>query len=386
MIKKIIHANIYTPDELLSDHTIEIENGIIQGIYPTPIAEAASHSSIDAKGCIVTPGLMDIHIHGCMGCDTMDASRNALNTMSTFLAAHGVTSFFATTLTNSQENIATALENITQHHSHLDGAHLLGAHVEGPYINIEFKGAQNPVFFRPPLRSEYETWFANELVKLITIAPELPGMDEFIRACLDHHIELSIGHSSASSDQVRHAADLGVRQATHLFNGMRGLHHREPGTVGGILADERIAAQIIVDGIHLHPTIVKLILACKGIDHTILISDAMRATGLSNGRYDLGGQEVTVTDGAARIANGSLAGSTLTLDVALRNVMQFTGLKIEQVLPMATRVPAQAMHFSQHKGYIRTGYDADLTIFDNDFQVISTIVSGSQIYRQKTME
>ncbi|MGV8026426.1 MAG: N-acetylglucosamine-6-phosphate deacetylase [Anaerolineaceae bacterium] len=383
MIQKIIHANIYTPDELLPDCSIEIENGVIRDIHPSLQFEKSLNSTIDAKGNFVTPGLIDIHIHGCMGADSMDANFDALNSISTFLGAHGVTSFLATTVTNSKENIQKALANISQHHLDLDGARLLGAHIEGPYINIAFKGAQNPDYFRSPIKNEYDAWFNNENVKLITIAPELAGMDEFIQACVEHKIELAIGHSSASYEQVIHAADLGIRQATHLFNGMQGLHHREPGTVGGILSDERIFAQIITDGIHIHPAIVKLILTCKGIDHTILISDAIRATGLSDGKYDLGGQEVTVTDGVARIANGSLAGSTLTLDLALRNTMKFAGLDFRQVLPMATRVPAEAMHFAQKKGTIRVGYDADFTFFDTDLQVISTVVGGNLIFNKE---
>jgi N-acetylglucosamine-6-phosphate deacetylase len=383
MLQKIIHANLYTPDELLADHSIEIENGIIKDIYPTPEFEKSLDSIINANGFIVTPGLIDIHIHGCMGADTMDATFNALNTMSAFLGAHGVTSFLATTVTSSPENIKAALTNISKYRLDLTGANLLGAHIEGPYINIAFKGAQNPDYFRSPIKKEYEIWFENGNVELITIAPELKGMDEFMHACADHSIELAIGHSSASYEQVIHAADLGVHQATHLFNGMQGLHHREPGTVGGILVDDRFHAQIITDGIHLHPAIVKLILTCKGIDHTILISDAIRATGLSDGKYDLGGQEVTVTNGVARIANGSLAGSTLTLDSALCNTMKFTGLDFRHVLPMATRVPAEAMHFSQKKGYIRVGYDADLTFFNSDLQVVSTIVGGNLIFNKE---
>ncbi len=386
MIQKIIHANIYTPDEFLPDHSIEIENGVIKDLHPTLQFDKSLDSTIDARGNFVTPGLIDIHIHGCMGTDSMDATFDALNSISTFLGAHGVTSFLATTVTNSKENIQHALANISQYHLDLDGARLLGAHIEGPYINIAFKGAQNPDYFRSPIKSEYSAWLDNENVKLITIAPELAGMDEFIRACVEHKIELAIGHSSASYEQVVHATDLGVRQATHLFNGMQGLHHREPGTVGGILSDERIFAQIITDGIHVHPAIIKLILTCKGIDHTILISDAIRATGLSDGKYDLGGQEVTVTNGVARIANGSLAGSTLTLDVALRNTMKFTGLDLRQVLPMATRVPAKAMHFSQKKGTIRVGYDADLTFFNSDLQVVSTVVGGNLIFNKEKKE
>ncbi|HOJ00961.1 MAG TPA: N-acetylglucosamine-6-phosphate deacetylase [Anaerolineaceae bacterium] len=380
MIQKIIHANICTPDEVLPDHSIEIQQGRIKDIYPTQLSEKPSDAILDARRDWVIPGLIDIHTHGGVGADTMDASHDALNAMSKFLAAHGVTSFLATTVTNSQESINRALLAIEQSQAELEGARLLGAHVEGPYINIAFKGAQNPAYFRPPLKSEYDPWLDNEWVKLITIAPELPGMDEFIRACVERGIELAIGHSSASYEQVIHAADLGVRQATHLFNGMQGLHHREPGTVGGVLTDERIFAQIIADGVHLHPAIVKLVLACKGVNRTILISDAMRATGLSDGKYDLGGQEVTVIDGTARIANGSLAGSTLTLDAAVRNVMQFTGADFPHVLPAATRVPAEAMHFARKNGYIRVGYDADLAIFDAGYQVVATIVGGNLVY------
>jgi N-acetylglucosamine-6-phosphate deacetylase len=306
MSTTIIHANVFTPDEILPDHSIEIENGVIKKVYPTGNSDAASKNDIiNAQGLLVTPGLIDIHIHGDMGSDSMDATLEAYNTMSGFLCEHGVTSFLATTVTSSEVNISSALKMIERMMNKVTGAQLLGAHVEGPYINITYKGAQNPAYFRTPQKAEYEAWVETGVVKLITIAPELDGMDEFIRFCVDHNIELAIGHSQATYEQVRHAADLGARQATHLFNGMLGLHHREPGTVGGVLMDDRIYAQIIVDGVHLHPAIVKFVTQVKGIDHTILISDAMRATGLDNGKYDLGGQEVTVMGGVARIANGS---------------------------------------------------------------------------------
>ncbi len=383
MYKKIIHANIYTPDEFLINHSIEIANGCITSIYPSTLDESFSEEVFNAKGNIVAPGLIDIHTHGCMGSDVMDADQKALNTISIFLGKHGVTSFLATTTTNSEENILNALETISKKDLKLNGAHLLGAHVEGPYINLIFKGAQNPDFLRLPAINEYIKWFDLNCVRLIAIAPELAGMDKFIQACVEHHIELAIGHSNASYEQVIHAANLGVRQATHLFNGMHGLHHREPGTAGGILSDERIFAQIIVDGIHIHPAVVKLIITCKGIDRTILISDSMRATGLNDGEYDLGGQEVLVNNGVARIANGSLAGSTLTLDNAIRNAMKFTGLDFQHILPMATRTPADALHLYPRKGCIRVGSDADLVLFDQDYQVIKTISGGELIFEEK---
>jgi len=383
MSTTITHANIYTPDEILPDHSIEIENGIIKDLHPTGNSEPESKNDvINAPGMLVTPGLIDIHIHGNMGADSMDAPPTAYDTISTYLCEHGVTAFLATTVTSSETAIESALEMIEQSKNRLAGAHLLGAHVEGPYINIAYKGAQNPAYFHTPQKEEYETWAKTGVVKLITIAPELEGMDEFIRYCVNQQIELAIGHSQATYEQVLHAANLGVRQATHLFNGMLGLHHREPGTVGGVLADKRIYAQIIVDGVHLHPAIVKLVIQIKGIERTILISDAMRATGLDNGKYDLGGQEVSVTDGVARIANGALAGSTLTLDKAIRNTMEFTGLEFQQVLPMATRVPAQALHVADRKGAIKAGYDADITFFTPNHEVAASMVAGKMVYNK----
>ena len=391
MYTKIIHADLFTPYEHLLDQTMELKDGKIYAIFPSSVkisANAENHKegTFDARGLMIAPGLIDIHIHGCMGADTMDANQESLSKMSIFLGSHGITSFLATTVTNSQENIQAALSAIARFQNDLPGARLLGAHIEGPYINIAYKGAQNPRFFRGPHEEEYREWIESGMVKLITIAPELDGMDKFIEFCTSHDIELAIGHSQANYDQVIHAANLGVRQATHLFNGMLGLHHREPGTVGAILTDERIYAQIITDGIHLHPAIVKLTIAAKGVEKTILISDAMRATGLENGKYDLGGQEVTVVDGEARIANGALAGSTLTLDAAVRNTMRFSNLDFQHVLPMATSVPAKALRIDHRKGNIQAGHDADLTFFDENYQVAATMVRGELIFHSREFE
>ena len=378
----IIHADVYTPDQFLCDQTIEIQNGKIKDVYQTEKNDKKKATVFNARDLIVTPGLIDIHTHGGMGADSMDAKQDSLNHMSIFLANHGVTSFLATTLTASENNIDDALTTIREFRSTLQGAALIGAHIEGPYINIAYKGAQNPAYFRPPQQEEYRRWFETGIVKMVTIAPEIEGVDTFIRYAVDNGVEIAIGHSNASYEQVKHAADLGARHATHLFNGMLGLHHREPGTVGGILVDDRISAHIIVDGIHLHPAIVDLVVRLKGTDNTILISDAMRAAGLTDGKFDLGGQEVTVKDGNARLASGALAGSTLTLEKALKNVRQFCHLNLEEVFPMATRIPAQALHLADRKGSIKIGYDADLTIFNSELEVQATMVAGNWVYQK----
>ena len=383
-MKNIIkHATIVQTDKILSDHSIEIDNGKIAAIYPTKSTDPKKEEKdcLDASGLLVTPGLIDIHIHGCNSADAMDADRNALETISSFLIKHGVTSFYATTITSTRENILAALTSIAEFKDAMPGASLLGAHVEGPFINLKYKGAQNPDFFRGPQIEEYREWLKTGVFNLITIAPELDGMDDLIRFCVDNGVRLAIGHSEANFNQVIHAADLGVNQATHLFNGMRGLHHREPGTAGGILYDDRIYAQIITDGIHLHPAIVKITVQAKGIEKTILITDAMRAAGLPDGAYELGGQAVSVINGAARIANGSLAGSTLTLDQAIRNTMKFTGLDFQTVIQMATIVPARAMGIDDRKGKIAVGADADLAFFNKDHSVAAAMVGGQIKYK-----
>jgi len=384
MEKIIIHATVVDNGEAAPNQSIMIRDGKIEAVFPSDdrTVRDFDHEVIDAQGLLVTPGLIDIHIHGCMGVDAMDADDDSLNTMSDFLASHGVTSFYAATITHTPKNIGRAIESIARQSGRTSGANLLGAHVEGPYINAKYKGAQNPDFLRKPAPEEYQDWIRKKVVRLITVAPELDGADELIRYCRKHEIEVAVGHSDASFEQVVHAADLGLSQATHLFNGMQGLHHREPGTVGGALWDPRIFAQMITDGIHLHPAIVDLIIKIKGIDRTILISDSIRACGLADGKYDLGGQTVNVKNGEARIENGSLAGSTLMLDQAIRNTMKFTGLDFKVVAAMATAVPARAMKIEGTKGSIKAGCDADLAFFDNDFQVNATMINGSVKYQR----
>lgn len=387
MKTRIINARIFTPENILEHHEIILKDGKILDIIPSEKASLKREtdpSVIDAAGLMITPGLIDIHVHGCMGADSMDGSPAALQTMSTFMIQHGVTSFYATTVTNPQKEILHALDVVHDCKNRLDGAQIEGVHIESPYINAAYKGAQNPAFLREPQQKEYAEWMERDVVRLITIAPELTGADDMIRYCIRKNAVISIGHSSATFEQVIHAADLGASQATHLFNGMAGLHHREPGTVGAALYDERIFTQIISDGIHLHPAIVDLIIRVKGIERVILITDAMRAAGLADGEYDLGGQQVTVAKGAARIANGSLAGSTLALDQAIRNTMEFTGLPFHSVLQMASSTPAAAMGISGTKGSIKIGHDADLTFFDKEYQVCATMVHGEFKFKKES--
>jgi len=215
---------------------------------------------------------------------------------------------------------------------------------------------------------------------LITIAPENEGALEFIDLAVEQGVEFSIGHSGASYEQVIEAADHGVKQATHLYNGMLGVHHRNPGTAGAILTDDRIFAQIIADGVHVHPAMVKLAVRAKGVSRIILITDSIRGAGLCDGNYDYFGQKFTVTDGVARTSEGGLSGSTLMLDQAIKNMIKFTGMSLNEVLPMATSVPAEAMGWSERRGVLKPGADADVIILNDDLIVEKTFVLGKEVF------
>jgi N-acetylglucosamine-6-phosphate deacetylase len=372
---------IVTPDDVLKEYTLVIEDGKIAKIEDKPQTTLKEDLHIDARGCWVAPGLIDIHIHGSYGFDTMDATPDALHGMAYSLVKHGVTSYLPTIITAPEDAMWVAIENIKQCPQPYKGAQHLGAHIEGPYLNKAHRGAHPPNQLRKPNPKEYRAWLDTGVVRLITIAPELDGALELFNEGNDRGVKFSIGHSGASYEQVLDYADRGLRQATHVFNGMLGLHHRLPGTVGAVLTDDRIFGQVISDGVHLHPAVVKLIVQCKGKYRTILISDATRATGLRDGEYAAGGLKYVVKQGIARTLEGGLAGSTLTLDVALRNIMSYTGLPFQEVIPMATSVPSEAIGLKGQKGILAPGADADIAIFDPNFMVQYTIIAGEIAYK-----
>jgi N-acetylglucosamine-6-phosphate deacetylase len=377
----IAGGTLLTPHTTLHNHTLIIEGGRVVALQAGRVEPKPPDRVIDAQGQWVVPGFIDVHVHGAVGHDTMDATPAALQHMARFFARHGVTSYLPTTMTAPSAAIGKAVENVAGCPLPEDGAHHLGLHLEGPYLNLEYRGAQHPDHFRRPDPDEYGRWYQTGSVRLMTIAPELEGAEQLIAAGMALGVEFAIGHSGASYEQVIEAANQGVQQATHVFNGMRGLHHRAPGTLGGVLADERIFCQVIADGVHVHPAMVKLLVRVKGPQRTILITDAMRATGLPDGVYDLGGQAVSVQDGVARIASGSLAGSTLTLDAALRNVMYFAGLSLAEALPMVTTTPAAALGLAGRKGTLAPGAEADVVLLDSELRVVMTLVQGRVAYR-----
>ena len=376
----ITNGNILCDSQFMDAMNVVLENGKIVEISDSPVKPEPGSTQINACGKYLCPGFIDIHFHGALGKDTMDGDLESLQLMSRYCGQHGVTSFYPTTWAADSQAITKVIENFKDHHGKLKGSQAIGLHIEGPFINPNYKGAQSIKSIRNPDPIEYQRWFNSKVVKLITCAPEIPGGMDFIQSAAKNNIRISIGHSGATYDQVIEAANKGATQATHLFNGMLGINHRDPGTVGGLLEDNRISVQIICDGIHLHPSIVDLIIRMKSSKNTILITDSICGAGLPDGDYEINGNSISVKNGIARNSEGSLAGSTLSLDIAVRNTMQFSRKPLEEIIPMVTTTPAREMGLSGTKGYIKPGYDADLILLDNEITIEKTIVNGQIVF------
>ncbi len=344
---------------------------------------------IDASGKIVAPGFVDIHIHGSKGRDTMDSSYEAINELATFIATHGTTAFLPTTISESHKNLLNAITAVkTAMRKRTDGAEILGLNMEGPYINPEKRGAQDPDFIRPPSLKEFsEIWTAsNRTIKIMTLAPEVNGAKELIYELQRLRVVASVGHSNATYTEVDDAIKCGIRHVTHTFNEMREFHHREPGVVGAALVHDELTAELIADNIHVHPASMKLLIMAKEPDRVVLITDAIRAAGMPDGKYKLGRQDVVVKNGVCRLESGEIAGSTLTMDKAVRNMVKSVGLPLQTAIKMATINPAKVIGDDRKKGSLEPGKDADILIIDENVNVYMTIVKGKIAYKSELRE
>ena len=337
---------------------------------------------LDATGCTVLPGFIDVHVHGALGADTMDADPAALARMARFAAQHGVTAFLPTTMTADAASTLAAVQAVAAagKRPHRNGAAILGVHLEGPFISPRFPGAQPASAIRAPDRAEFDALCAAGPVRMITLAPEMPGALDLIRVAHAAGIVAVAGHTAATYAECEAGIAAGVTQATHTYNAMTGLHHREPGTLGSILSNDQVYAQLIADTIHVHPAAMKILARCKGMARTILITDAMRAVGLPAGSYDLGGQAVTVRDGECRLADGTLAGSVLMLEQGLAHFNAATGLDVAQTWPTTSLTPATALGLAQERGKLEASYGADVTLLDDGGEVVATVVQGRVVY------
>ncbi len=378
----IAGGTVITPLDIFEGADILIDDGKVAAVGPG-LADSDVARTIDAGGRIVAPGYIDVHTHGSAGHDTMDATREAVEGMATFFAAHGVTSFCPTTLTQAHEDIMASVCAVyeCQEKPIEGGAQPLGVHLEGPYIEAGKKGAQPEEHVRNASVGDYKDLFSLGNIRLITFAPEIEQNKELIGFARSRGAAAVVGHSAATYEQMVEAVNLGINHATHTFNQMEGLHHRKPGTVGGVLLLREIYAEFIADGVHLHPAVVDMIVRLKGPEKALLITDAISGAGMPDGDYELGGQKIVVKEGAVRLADGTLAGSALTMDQAVRNVRRFTGRPLKECIQMATLTPARSIGVADRKGSLERGKDADVVILDQDLNVASTMVMGEVVYQ-----
>lgn len=339
--------------------------------------------TIDAQGLRLLPGLIDIHVHGAMGYEAMDATREAIQHMAASYAQHGVTSFLATTWTDSRSRIEAALSAIKDCVGpQPDGATLLGAYLEGPFLNPAKSGAQNTEFVRIATREEATALLDTGVIRLLALAPEYEDHHWLIQEAVNRGITVSAAHTNATYEEMCRGIELGLSHATHTFNAMTGLHHRNPGVVGAVMASQGVSCELIADNIHVHPVTMNILWQMKKPDKLVLISDAVRVAGLPEGDYMLDTRKISVRDDAVRLEDGTLAGSILTLDVALRNFLAATGEALDSAWQVSSLNAARALGIDDRKGKLEPGYDADIILVDEDLTVHLTIAQGTIVYRR----
>ena len=367
----LIHAKYLDEDFRLVQGDIEIEDGKILRVGKD-LPRKEEDLAVDCAGSYtVVPGFVDVHIHGCAGADTCDATREALEAMAAFLLAHGVTSFCPTTMTTSRETIQAALlaAKDMMDHPMEGGARVVGVNMEGPFIAKERKGAQKEEDILPPDFPLFQRFYEESggIVRLVDVAPEQPGGLEFVEKA-SQLCTVSIAHTTADYDQAKAAFDKGVTHATPLFNAMSGLHHRKPGVVGAVFDDSRVRGELICDGFHIHPAVLRAAFRLLG-DRALIVSDSMRANGMPEGEaFDLGGQMVTVHQGKALLPDGTIAGSVTNLHQEIKNLVSF-GVPFEQAVKAATLLPARAIGLDGEIGSIAPGKRADLVVLDENLDI-----------------
>ena len=376
---------LYTPLEEIQDPVLAVEDGRIIDVFSRSSREIPGNDRVvDFGDAVLVPGFLDIHIHGGAGLDAMRAAASELPRLGRFLATHGVTGYFPTTVAASLDatcaalgRLADAIEAPVAANNDSAQARPLGIHLEGPFLSHKRRGVHPPELLLSPTVEIFDRLWqaARGHVRMLTIAPEIFGAMEVISAAAQRGVCVSIGHSDAEMPVALDAVHAGARHATHTFNAMRPLDHRDPGIIGEVLSDDRLTADMIVDGIHVAPSVVKVFLEAKGHERAVLITDAISATGMPDGRYQLGPIEVDVKDGKCT-SNGSLAGSVLTMDRAVRNVTKFSNWSLRDAVQAATLNPARAVGLAAAHGALEVGGNADFIVLSPAGEVLKTIVGG----------
>lgn len=376
------NANVYVEGKGIIKTCLQIENGKFSSFLD-------SNLLVELKDdLIIVPGFIDEHIHGANGSDVMDGTIDDLLNISRAISRDGVTSFLATTMTMEEEKICKALDNI---HNFMkeehDGSTILGVHLEGPFISKKYCGAQDPSNIQKPSIAAIEKYISasGQKIKMVTVAYE-ECEDGFIKYLNEKDIVPSIGHSDCTSDLLKKGIGEGIKSSTHTYNAMRGIHHRDIGIVGEVMLNENVYAELICDLHHVSEDAIKLLYKCKGKDKIILITDSMEARYLNDGIYSLGGQEVFVSNGTARLKDGTLAGSILRMNDAIRNIQHVLNISLEDAIDMASINPAKNLKIHDRKGSIAINKDADFVIVDKYLNVYATFVNGKQIYKGENYE
>ncbi|MBN2455396.1 MAG: N-acetylglucosamine-6-phosphate deacetylase [Sedimentisphaerales bacterium] len=378
----ITNCRLFDAAEAEQTTSILIENGIIRQIGQ--IEPSDHNNKLDAEGKIIAPGFIDVHIQGAGGCDVLDATAEALTTISRTCARYGTTGFLATTVfkpdqPNHHLSLAARHKDINP-----SGASILGIHLEGPFISMEKKGMIQPDSICSPSMKVLEQihQVTDGTLKMMTIAPELTESLQIIKALVSSGVIASFGHSSATYEQTLEGFDAGISHVTHLFNAMPSLHHRAPGPLVAIFSNPSVSVQMITDGVHLHPAVMKLAYEILGADRIIPITDGIQAMGLPDGRYNYNGVEYESKEGAGRYADGTLIGTSLSLNLILKRFVQFTGCPFETAIKVVTENPAKLLGIEDRKGSIAIGKDADLVLVDREFTVYATIIEGNIVYEK----
>jgi len=381
MFKGFNQVNVYVEGLGIVKKTVKVDSGKIVSIDDDNNSELLTLDD----NLYVVPGFIDKHVHGANHSDGMYPTIKDIANIAKTIASEGVTSFLITTMTQTFENISLALENaknyIENHNN--EGAKALGVHLEGPFISKKFKGAQPESCIVPCDVETFKRYqkISGNHIKQVTLAYEENGK-ELVRYLKSQGIIASLGHTDATAEQALEGIKEGITSATHTYNAMRGLHHREAGTLGAVMISDEVYCEVIADLVHVSAPAIKLLFKTKGKDKVVAVTDAMESKHLPSGKYQLGGQEVFVNGNEARLADGTLAGSTLYMNHALKNLSNVTGLEFTDIIDLATKNPAKNLNIYDSKGSINVGKDADFTVVDKDFNVYMTISNGNIIYQK----
>ncbi|MBQ7793251.1 MAG: N-acetylglucosamine-6-phosphate deacetylase [Clostridia bacterium] len=349
--------------------TVYVENGIF--------TETSAGEEIDCRGLKMLPGLVDIHTHGASGCDNLDTSAEAQKTIAEFMGKNGTTTFLPTLMTQSKEHLSAAAKNVAKaKESYTGGAKIGGIYMEGPYFSVKYKGAQNEAYIRDPSIDEFNEINADGLIRVVSLAPERDGAIDFIKE-ITPSVKVALGHTDADYDTAKEAIEAGASVLTHTYNAMRGLHHRNPNAIGAAV-DSDIFCELISDGMHVHPAMVRNLYKLVGRERLVLVSDSLRPMGMPDGEYDMGGQITYVKDGKALLADGTICGSTTPLFGCMKKAVEF-GIPLEDAVRAASLNPAKAAGIDGICGSIAVGRAADFLLVDNDLNLKSVYINGKEV-------